>query len=305
MLHIQTPTYLSRVLSTYTNQNIYLKMECYQPTGSFKIRGIGRLCEHFASQGIKHFVSSSGGNAGVAAAYAGRQLGIPVDVYLPSNANALYVKAITLQGATTHVAGDVWDDAHQHALQAAKADDTAYIPPFDHPLLWSGHATMISEVHATGIKPDAVVVAVGGGGLCCGVLQGMNEVGWSDVPVFTVETVGAASFAESIKQQRHITLDKIDTIATTLGAKRTCDALWTWHKRHRMLPLTVTDADAVDAIARFANDQRTLIEPASAVVMVPIYQRHPALAEFGTILVIICGGIGISLDLLNQWQQRF
>ena len=305
MLHIPTPTYHSAVLSDYTGQEIYLKMESYQPTGSFKIRGIGRLCEHLANEGIKHFVSSSGGNAGVAAAYAGRQLGIPVDVYLPSTANAIYVKAITLQGATTHVAGDVWDDAHEHALQAAQAPDTGYIPPFDHPLLWSGHATMIEEVHAAGIKPDAVLVAVGGGGLCCGVLQGMNQVGWSDIPVFTVETEGAASFAQSVKQQRHITLERIDTIATTLGAKRVCDALWTWRLRHPIKPLTVTDAQEVAAISRFANDHRTLLEPAGAAVMVPIYQKIPALVGFRSILVIVCGGIGISLSLLAEWQRRF
>ena len=304
-LHITTPLYHSIPLSLLGRQQVYLKMEAYQPTGSFKIRGIGRLCEHAAEAGIEKFVSSSGGNAGVAAAYAGRKLGIPVDVYLPSTANEVYVKAITNQGAKTIKAGDAWDDAHQHALQAAQSPKIAYIPPFDHPLIWRGHASIITEVQSEGIQPDAVLVAVGGGGLCCGVLEGLHSVGWENIPVFTVETEGAASFARSVAANEHITLEKIETIATTLGAKRICDTLWTWRNRHRIHPLTVSDADAVDAIARFADDHRTLLEPASASVLVPVYQQNPVLAEFKNILVIICGGVGVSLELLQQWQTRF
>ncbi len=68
-------------------------------------------------------------------------------------------------------------------------------------------------------SPDAIVVAVGGGGLLCGVVQGLQEVGWIDVPVFTSETEGAASFAISVKEGKLVTLDAIKTVATSLGAK--------------------------------------------------------------------------------------
>jgi len=81
-LHIWTPTIESKPLEEITGKKVWLKMECYQPVGSFKIRGIGRICQYFATQGKKHFVSSSGGNAGLAVAYAGRQLGIKVTVFL-------------------------------------------------------------------------------------------------------------------------------------------------------------------------------------------------------------------------------
>ena len=82
-LHVRTPLIESLPLSTRTGKRILLKMENLQPAGSFKIRGIGLLCEQGKRDGIGHFVSSSGGNAGYAAAYAGKQLGIQTTVFVP------------------------------------------------------------------------------------------------------------------------------------------------------------------------------------------------------------------------------
>src|SRR5512136_2544023 len=83
-LHIRTPLIESLPLSRRWGKQVWLKMENLQPTGSFKIRGIGLLCQTGREQGSKHFVSSSGGNAGYAAAYAGRKLHIPTTVFVPS-----------------------------------------------------------------------------------------------------------------------------------------------------------------------------------------------------------------------------
>ena len=77
-LHIETPLVASDVLSNLLKKDIRLKLDVLQPSGSFKIRGIGYACEYFANKGAKAFLSSSGGNAGMAVAYAGKMLGIPV-----------------------------------------------------------------------------------------------------------------------------------------------------------------------------------------------------------------------------------
>jgi len=83
-LHIRTPLIESLALSQKLGKEVSLKMENMQPTGSFKIRGIGLLCQTGKDQGIRRFVSSSGGNAGYAAAYAGRKLNVPTTVFVPS-----------------------------------------------------------------------------------------------------------------------------------------------------------------------------------------------------------------------------
>lgn len=82
-LHIETPLIESSVLSRLTRKSVWLKLDALQPSGSFKIRGIGHACEVYAAKGARRFVSSSGGNAGLAVAFAGQELGIPVTVVVP------------------------------------------------------------------------------------------------------------------------------------------------------------------------------------------------------------------------------
>src|SRR5262249_41649742 len=88
-LHIQTPLIESQALSSTTGREIWLKMEALQPTGSFKLRGIGAVCEHSVREGKRRFIASSGGNAGIAVAYAGRHLSIPVLVVVPETTTAI------------------------------------------------------------------------------------------------------------------------------------------------------------------------------------------------------------------------
>src|SRR6516165_4720853 len=82
-LHIATPLVESRPLSVIAGRSVWLKLDALQPAGSFKLRGIGKACESYLEQGARRFVSSSGGNAGLAVAYAGRMLGVPVAVVVP------------------------------------------------------------------------------------------------------------------------------------------------------------------------------------------------------------------------------
>src|SRR3970282_2783441 len=92
----------------------------------------------------------------------------------------------------------------------------------DDPLIWQGHSTRIDEVVRSGVKPEAVVLSVGGGGLLCGVVEGLCRNGWADVPVIAVETEGADSFARSVRSGRRVELAAITSIATSLGASRVC-----------------------------------------------------------------------------------
>ncbi len=82
-LHIETPLIESVPLSACVQGNVWLKMDALQPSGSFKLRGIGYACQEYIREGAKSFISSSGGNAGIAVAYAGRKLGMPVTVVVP------------------------------------------------------------------------------------------------------------------------------------------------------------------------------------------------------------------------------
>lgn len=301
--HHWTPVLISRPLSKLTQKSIFLKMECYQPVGSFKIRGIGRLCQEWVSQGKALLVSSSGGNAGYATAYAGRKLGVNVTVFLPSTSDQLFIDAIASEGATVIIHGDVWDQAHQAALEYAQAHNGGYVPPFDHPTIWEGHSTLVDEVVSSMEKPETIVVSVGGGGLACGILKGLARHGWNDVPLICVETQGSASFAAALKAKQLVTLPKIDTIATSLGAKRVSAEFFAWHQKHTLLSAVVSDHDCALACARFADDHRALVEPSCGAALSTIYNQHPQCEPYHSILVIVCGGVGISLDKINTFLK--
>lgn len=294
-LHIKTPLLQSQYLKNKLNKDVYFKLELLQPPGSFKLRGIGALCQHEWQRGVRRFVASSGGNGGVAVAYCGMKLGIPTTVFIPSSSHPIYIDAIKSYGADVMVAGAVWDDAHQAAIHFADIHQAAYIHPFDHPMIWQGHATMIEEMVAADFKkPEVVIVSIGGGGLACGVLEGMHHYGWQDVPLVAVETKGADAFSQSMKTNQWVTLPDITSTATSLGAKRVALKLMEWSKKHEIKNVVVSDEEAEDGSYQFAHNQRMLVELSSGASLSLVYNNHPVIHSAKSILVVVCGGININ-----------
>jgi L-serine/L-threonine ammonia-lyase len=295
MLHIQTPLLRSTPLSHLAGHDVWLKMESSQPSGSFKMRGMGCAAARAVARGETQLVTSSGGNAGLAVAVAGRTLGVPVVVVVPARTSADMRAKIEAEGAQVIVHGTVWDDAYNHALSLPGGQ----IHPFDHQDVWDGHASLIHEVADAGLVPDRVVLSVGGGGLMAGVLQGMHAVGWTDVPVLAVETHGADSLASAADAGHAVTLPDITSLALTLGAKRVCDAALDWLAKHPVRCVRVTDRAAVQACARFLDDHRVLVEPACGAALSVAYGG--GLPADGTTLVVVCGGASADRAALDEW----
>ena len=300
VLHIETPLVESRPLGIAAGRTVALKLEALQPCGSFKLRGIGAACATYARRGARRFVSSSGGNAGLAVAYAGRVLSVPVTVVVPETTTARARRLIEQEGAELVVHGASWMEANALASSRLGPDD-AFLHPFDDPLIWQGHATMIDEAVRQGPRPDAVVLSVGGGGLLCGVVEGLHRNGWGDVPVVAVETVGAASLHASLAAGHRVTLDAITSLATSLGAKQVCEAAWAWTRRHPIASVVVSDAQAVDACRRFVDDHRLVVEPACGAALALAYEHHVALEAYERVLVVVCGGATATVAQLDAW----
>lgn len=300
-LHITTPLIESLPLSARTGRDVWLKMEALQPPGSFKLRGVGLACETHARRGARRFVSSSGGNAGIAVAYAGRMLGLPVEVVVPQTTSARARELIALQGARLTVHGASWQEANELA-QSMLGPDDAFIHPFDDPLLWDGHATLVDELAQAGGCPDLVVLSVGGGGLLSGVVQGLHRNGWGHVPVLAAETVGADSLAQSVAAGERITLPAITSVATSLGAKQVCAQAFEWTQRHAVHPVVVSDAQALAACRRFLDDHRVLVEPACGAALAALDAVPPALHAVRRVLVVVCGGVTASAEAIMGVQ---
>ncbi|MFB2604888.1 pyridoxal-phosphate dependent enzyme, partial [Rhizobium phaseoli] len=120
-LHLDTP--LARTAPDYSasGKPLWLKLDALQPSGSFKLRGVGRLCRHEVDKGAREIFCASGGNAGIAAAYAGRALGVPVTIVVPETTAADVRQTIAATGANVLVYGAVFDEANAHAVELARS----------------------------------------------------------------------------------------------------------------------------------------------------------------------------------------
>ncbi len=301
-LHVVTPLWEDHHAAL--DAPVWLKMDALQPVGSFKLRGLGALCQQRAAEGARALVCSSGGNAGYAVAYAGRALGLPVRIVVPRATSEHAREVIRRVGATVLEHGAVWDDAHAHALTLVAADPgMTYVHPFDAPEIWAGHASLIEECARQRGKPGAVVVSVGGGGLLCGVIEGMQRVGWGDVPVLAVETEGAASYAAALEAGALVELTEITSLATTLGARKVCQRALDLAGVQPVTPWQVSDRAAVAACLRFADRHRVLVEPSCGAALAAL-EEAPLLRGRGPVLVVVCGGAGVTLGALQAWKER-
>jgi L-serine/L-threonine ammonia-lyase len=138
----------------------------------------------------------------------------------------------------------------------------------------------------------------------CGVLLGLRKHRLGGIPVVAVETEGTASLAASLKAGKLVTLEKITGVAKSLGAKTVARQAFEWSGRYPVRSVVVTDADAIRACIRFADEHGFLVEPACGASLSVIYQRHYILEEARRIVVVVCGGIGTDLPLLQTWRKE-
>ena len=298
--------------------NVMFKMENLQPSGSFKDRGIGNMIQSLRDgTNITRLICSSGGNAGLSVATIGEKIGLPVDVFVPITTLPMMIDKLKQRSANVFVGGENWNAADIFARNALASDTGArYIPPYDDPLIWEGHSTIVDELKASfgeSDRPDMIVLSVGGGGLLAGIQRGLDRVGWNDVRIVAVETEGAASFAAAHAAGKVVKLDKISTVASSLGALSVTPAVLDQNSRAALLTqsLVVTDTEAVSACLQFASEQRFLIEPACGAGLSAIYSsrcRDILTADTkkgANVVVIVCGGSVVSLDLLHMWREKY
>ncbi|XP_012586373.1 PREDICTED: serine dehydratase-like [Condylura cristata] len=311
--HVVTPLLESWALSQAAGMPVYLKYENVQPAGSFKIRGIGHFCQEMARKGCKHLVCSSGGNAGIAAAYSARRLGIPATIVLPEGTSQQVVRRLQGEGAEVQLAGKVWDEANLRAQELVERDGWVNVPPFDHPLIWEGHASLVQELKdELRTTPGALVLAVGGGGLLAGVAAGLAKVGWQQVPIVAMETRGAHCFNAALEAGRLVTLPDITSVAKCLGAKTVAAGALACVQEFRIFSEVVEDVEAVNAVQQFLDDERMLVEPACGAALAAIYSgllgklqdegRLPR--PLASVVVIVCGGNGINSRELQALKAQ-
>ncbi|CAM9016974.1 unnamed protein product [Wickerhamomyces anomalus] len=251
-----------------TKCQYYFKYESEQPSGSFKLRGIGHFIgkqiDKSRKEGFQdvHVFSSSGGNAGLAAASR-----LQLESY----------------GATVLIKGEHWGEANAFLQTYAMEDKSKgqypiLCHPFDHPLIWEGHSTMIDEiVQELGTekltKLKGIVCSVGGGGLYCGIVEGLKRNNLNNVTVLAVETKPAPTFSKAIEANNVVTLESVKTIATSLASPHIASEALKNYNSHPTKVELMDDSDAVKGTIDYYEIFNKVTEPACGVTIATALSR--------------------------------
>jgi len=212
-------------------------------------------------------------------------------VVVPETTSARVRQLIEQEGAWLILHGKVWSEANDYALSLA-TEDIIYVHPFNNPLLWGGISTIVDEVISEGVKPDAVILSVGGGSMLSGIALGLEKHQLGHIPVYAVETHGTAS----LNANKLMRLNKVSGIATTLAASQVCKNAFNVASRLDVRSMLVSDAEALHACRRFLDDHRVLTEPACGVSLSLLYDNKIRFTPADNVLVIVCGGASITLE---------
>ena len=125
-----------------------------------------------------------------------------------------------------------------------------------------------------------------------------------NIPILAVETEEADSLSKSLKAGRHLEIEDIKSIATSLGAKKVAKTAYASCFTHNVVSHVVSDKESVDACLEFSIDHRLLVEPACGASLATLYNPVEILEDKKNILVIVCGGAGVTISQLNTWKKE-
>jgi threonine dehydratase len=205
----------------FSNGEIFFKLENLQVTGSFKARGAAnKLLTLTDAKKNAGLVTASGGNHGLAVAWAAANIKVPSIIFLPQSTPEDKIIDLKSYGAQVFVEGRSWDDANSLALETAKSKGMTYIHPFADPAVIAGQGTIGLEIIEQVRSVDTIIVAIGGGGLIAGIAAAVKCIN-PTIRIIGVEPIGAPTLYESLKNGKIVTLQEISTDAGTLAPRRT------------------------------------------------------------------------------------
>src|SRR5438445_6595221 len=271
--------------------NAYLKLESLQPIGAFKLRGaynaIRRLPDPARKRGV---ITYSSGNHGQALAYAAQLVGVRAVVVMPETAPAVKVAGVKKWGGEVVLAGRTSDDRQRRAEAIAARERLAIVPPFDHPDIVAGQATVGLEIAQA--LPDArtVVVPVGGGGLIAGGATGL-AAGGSRATVWGVEPAGAPKLTRSLEAGRPVRLERTASVADglitlTVGAIPFAQLV---AQRDQLAGVALVDDDTLlDAVHFLWRHAHVAVEPSGAATAAAV--RAGAVRLVPPAVLVVSGG---------------
>lgn len=259
---VKTKLIHSTVFSNECGNDVYIKPENLQRTGSFKLRGaynkIAKLTKEEKERGV---IASSAGNHAQGVALAAQRLGTQAVIVMPRHTPLIKVDATKQYGADVVLAGDIYDEAYAKAKELQEANGYVFVHPFDDPDVIEGQGTIALEVLEELPDADVLLVPIGGGGLIAGVAAAAKMKN-PQIKVIGVEPEGAASAKAALAQGGPVDLDGVSTIADGAAVKKIGGLTYEYIKQYVDEIVTVSDYELMEAFLLLAEKHKIVGENA-------------------------------------------
>ncbi|SFB82908.1 L-threonine ammonia-lyase [Halobiforma haloterrestris] len=294
-----TPLEYSHTYSSMTGADVHLKLENFQRTGAFKIRGatnrIATLSEDQREAGV---VTASAGNHAQGVALAATRQGVDAKIVMPEHAPISKVKATRNYGAEVVLEGDDYNEAAERAHEIEREEGRTYLHAFDDEDVMAGQGTIGLEILEDCPEVETVVVPIGGGGLISGIATAIKGEK-PDARVIGVQAEGASSAAPSLEKGERVTLEGVDTIADGIATRSVGERTFPHIQERVDEVVTVSDPEIAMAIVHLLERSKTVVEGAGAVALAAVLFEKFDYDEDETIVPALCGG-NIDLNTLTN-----
>lgn len=295
-------TDLIRAPRMFPDNEVYLKTENLQLTGSFKLRGAyNKICHLTEEEKKRGVVACSAGNHSQGVALAAAKAGINAVICIPEGAPISKVEATKGYGAEVELVPGIYDDAYERALEIARETGRTLIHPFDDDDVIAGQGTIGLEILEQLPEADVIIVPVGGGGLISGIAFAVKSLKPS-CKVYGVQAAGAASMENALRLGHREALDRVATIADGIAVKMPGENTFRYCQEYVDEVVSVTDDEVASAILSLMESQKLVSEGAGAVAV--------AAAMFGKVdikgkkTVCLVSGGNIDVTILSRVITR-
>jgi threonine dehydratase len=293
----ETPILASMTLSSISRNDVFLKSEHLQKTGSFKIRGATNKVKDVVEKGEKNVVAASSGNHGQAVASTAHKLGIRATIVVPEDATACKVDAIHGYQANVIYCGTTSTERLQRAEELSCNEDTVIIPPYDEPLILAGQGTIGLELLDQVENTDLVYVSIGGGGLISGIATAIKETNPS-IKIIGVEPETAKDTFLSIKKGEIVSINKSKTIADGLRTSQPGSLTFPIMQKYLDDVVLVTEDEIKEVFSILLQRTKQLVEPSGAVSVAAAISNKAN--THGKRVVAVASGGNIDLTRINS-----
>ncbi len=281
------------------NSQVFLKLELFQFSGSFKPRGalinMFSLSKKELARGV---TGVSAGNHAIALGYAANVLGTTAKVVMPKSANPARVQRCKSMGTEVILVDDV-HKAFDRVREIESKEGRIFVHPFEGPLTALGTATLGLEFCEQIENLDAVLIPIGGGGLCAGVSAAVKQI-QPNCAIFGIEPEGANTMHLSFESGKPESLDKVRTIADSLGAPHTAPYSLSLCQKYVDELILVNDSEICSTMFLLFREMKLAVEPAGAAAMAALLGPLRNRLAGKRVGLIICG---TNIDLESYYQN--